>query len=482
MTTSVEHSSSPLQAPLDAKEVEHLHAICDRQSVYELKLLLKRDSLFNPKRPLIITSSDEIAATDSQTRIAKIPTKFTRLNPSLVEKTEIVLPIDHPSITIPSTFIESASGLLKGFQWISCSSYNNHHEQVQRSSKKYQSASPLIRVIESFLGHQADKDMIAELPKWELYDQFLLFQSNAFQTSSSSNKLSRLLEGDRRAEFFAAVASEFKVTHVARKGLIDRNDVSRQPRLEPLHGIFDHKLSKDGQPSSFDQVFWTSTKFPTPQGVLKYVWAPSQTMYSRGNSPEKRRIACLDNVAGSIVVDMCCGIGFFAFGYLLAGAAKVIGCEISPWAVEGLRRGAILNKIPYEIIEPGNLTTDLLDTTSSRLLIFPGRNELALPIYRNRATHVNLGLLPSSVEFLPQAVDALLPEGGWLHIHGELAVGGGPSGRLDGAQIWATQLVDHVLRLGRQSATVIGIHWIKSIGPAKEHLVVELQVGAQQSH
>ncbi|KAI9606846.1 hypothetical protein H4Q26_006385 [Puccinia striiformis f. sp. tritici PST-130] len=420
MTTSVEHSSSPLQAPLDAKEVEHLHAICDRQSVYELKLLL------NEIRSSIPTTIDN----------------NLELNPSLVEKTEIVLPIDHPSITIPSTFIESASGLLKGFQWIS--------------------------LIESFLGHQADKDMIAELPKWELYDQFLLFQSNAFQTSSSSNKLSRLLEGDRRAEFFAAVASEFKVTHVARKGLIDRNDVSRQPRLEPLHGIFDHKLSKDGQPSSFDQVFWTSTKFPTPQGVLKYVWAPSQTMYSRGNSPEKRRIACLDNVPDQ--------------SWWICAVGLVIGCEISPWAVEGLRRGAILNKIPYEIIEPGNLTTDLLDTTSSRLLIFPGRNELALPIYRNRATHVNLGLLPSSVEFLPQAVDALLPEGGWLHIHGELAVGGGPSGRLDGAQIWATQLVDHVLRLGRQSATVIGIHWIKSIGPAKEHLVVELQVGAQQSH
>jgi tRNA G37 N-methylase Trm5 len=202
-------------------------------------------------------------------------------------------------------------------------------------------------------------------------------------------------------------------------------------------------------------------------------------MYSRGNSPEKRRIAGLSNVAGSVVVDMCCGIGFFAFGYLLAGAAQVIGCEISAWAVEGLRRGAILNGVPYEIVDPKDeLAADLLGSTSARLVIFPGKNELALPIYRHRATHVNLGLLPSSVEFLPQAVDALRPEGGWLHVHGELAVGGGPSGRQLGAKLWADELVQHVLSLGRQSAKTVDIHWIKSIGPAKEHVVVELEVGS----
>ncbi|KNZ52377.1 hypothetical protein VP01_35g11 [Puccinia sorghi] len=461
-----------------AEEGERLHAICARQAVYDLKLLLKQHALFDPKRPLITTSDALHPPSPSYHNhqpSVKIPTTLTRLAPSSVSEDHgAILPINHTSFDLPQDLIHPASALVAGFQWIP----ESHHD----TSRKQQSASPLIRAVNAFFDPQTAAGLLSELPKWELYDQFALFQPNAFLSA----RFSDLLLGPRRREFFATVAAEFRVSHVARKGLIERDDVSRRPRLEPLHGEFgrsEEEFQRAGDRNKFEDVFWTGTGFPTAQGVVRYVWAPSETMYSRGNSPEKRRIAGLSNVAGSVVVDMCCGIGFFVFPYLLAGAAQVIGCEISPWAVEGLRRGAIANGVSYQILEPkaADDLTYIMTPSAARLLIFPGRNELAVPIYRHRATHVNLGLLPSSLEFLPQAVQALRPQGGWLHIHGELAVPGGPSGRLVGAQRWAAKLQQLVLRHRRQSATVVDIHWIKSIGPAKVHLVVELHVGSEQT-
>jgi len=460
-----------------SEEGERLHAICARRAVYDLKLLLKQHALFDPKCPLITTSGSLHPSSPSDHNhqpSVKIPTTLTRLAPSLADEDDgEILPINHPSFDLPEDVIHPASALVAGFQWIPAS----HHD----TSRKQQSASPLIRAVHGFFDPQTAAGLVSELPKWELYDDFVLFQPNAFLSA----RFSDLLVGPRGREFFATVAAEFRVSHVARKGLIERDDVSRRPRLEPLHGEFrrsEEELQKTDGRNKFEDVFWTSTGFPTVQGVVRYVWAPSETMYSRGNSPEKRRIAGLSNVAGTVVVDMCCGIGFFVFPYLLAGAAQVIGCEISPWAVEGLRRGAIANGVSYQILDPqaADLTC-IMTPSAARLLIFPGRNELAVPVYRHRATHVNLGLLPSSLEFLPQAVQALRPQGGWLHIHGELAVPGGPSARLSAAQRWAAMLQQLVLRHRRQSATVVDIHWIKSIGPAKVHLVVELHVGPEQT-
>ncbi|PLW25646.1 hypothetical protein PCANC_28142 [Puccinia coronata f. sp. avenae] len=450
-----------------------LHAVCARQSVYALKRLLKQHALFSGKRPLLSSPNSP-----PNHPVVMIPTTLTRQSDPDMDDPEPLLPATHPSIVLPHPFICAASHLVLGFQWI-------RDSDQSESARKCQPASPLLRVVRAVFGAQEASRVVDELPKWELYDDFLLFQCNAFQ----GPHFSRLLEGPRRGEFFGAVAAVFKVSHVARKGLIEREQVSRPPNLEPLHGEFRSKVAslEDGTARSFTDVFWTSTRFPIDHAVIHYVWAPSETMYSRGNSPEKRRIAALNNVAGAVVVDMCCGIGFFAFGYLVAGAAKVVACEISPWAVEGLRRGAVLNGVTYEVLDPDR--SDLrscqpgwLDSnTSARLVIFPGPNERALPVYRHRATHVNLGLLPSSVQFLPQAVQALRPDqDGWLHIHGELAVAGGPAGRLQGADRWANQLIDQVVRLGRQSAKLVKIHWIKSVGPAKVHLVVELQVGPQQ--
>ncbi|WAQ90832.1 hypothetical protein PtA15_13A231 [Puccinia triticina] len=453
-------ASAEATAPEPDGPEERLHAICGRESAHGLKLLLKRAALFAANRALI---HEALGAERRQTVF--IPTTATRLADPTHRPPEI-LPVDHPAIPLPPSFIAAASALLRGFQWIPLAGQPSHR-----------SASPLVRAVQAFFGAQAAERLADELPRWEQYDDLVLFPPHAFRTAGFAG-----LDAARRAAFFAAVAAEFGVSRVARKGLIERADVARHPRLEPLHGVFRHRLSPDGRPCSLADVFWTATRFPTPHGLLHYVWAPSETMYCRGNSPEKRRIAALANVAGTVVVDMCCGIGFFAFGYLLAGAARVVGCEISPWAVEGLRRGAVLNRVPYEIVDPeAELTPDLLDASPARLLIFPAENARGLPLYRHRASHVNLGLLPSSLDFLPQAVLALRPEGGWIHIHAELAVPAGPPGRQHAAEQWAQQPRQLVLRLGRQSARVVDIHWIKSIGPAREHIVVELEVGPSKT-
>lgn len=465
-----------LQTALSIDGLEQLYAVCDRQSVYQLKLILKQNLLFDSQRTVIGSDQVKDSVGCSYRSVVKIPTKLTRQFEATTEsnkppepENQGLLPASHSSIPLPLELVKSLSNLLIGFQWLRVSD--------QLNGCKQQSASPLSRAVELCFGAQTAKFLKSELPRWELYDDFLLFQQNAFHSKKISNVLGSELEKGSR--FFSVVAAAFSVSHIARKGLIDRTDVARRPQLFPLYGTFRKTSGNDTQTECFDDAFWTATRFPTPRGPLTFVWAPSETMYSRGNSSEKCRIANLSNVTNTVVVDMCCGIGFFTFGYLKAGAAQVIGCEISPWAIEGLRRGAIANGISYRMLSNTfKPSGDTQDSYSERLLIFPASNELALPIYRHRATHVNLGLLPSSVEFLPQAVEALRPEGGWLHIHGELAVGGGSLGRQRGAEDWAQQLGDQVMRMGRRPVKLINIHWVKSIGPAKEHIVVELEVGA----
>ncbi|OAV89773.1 hypothetical protein PTTG_28552 [Puccinia triticina 1-1 BBBD Race 1] len=296
-------ASAEATAPEPDGPEERLHAICGRESAHGLKLLLKRAALFAANRALI---HEALGAERRQTVF--IPTTATRLADPTHRPPEI-LPVDHPAIPLPPSFIAAASALLRGFQWIPLAGQPSHR-----------SASPLVRAVQAFFGAQAAERLADELPRWEQYDDL------------------------------------------------------------------------------------------------------------------------------------------------------------------GLRRGAVLNRVPYEIVDPeAELTPDLLDASPARLLIFPAENARGLPLYRHRASHVNLGLLPSSLDFLPQAVLALRPEGGWIHIHAELAVPAGPPGRQHAAEQWAQQPRQLVLRLGRQSARVVDIHWIKSIGPAREHIVVELEVGPSKT-
>ena len=172
-------------------------------------------------------------------------------------------------------------------------------------------------------------------------------------------------------------------------------------------------------------------------------------MFSRGNAKEKARILSLDSVRttvegsqnGCTAVDLYAGIGYFAFCYRKAGVRCVLGWELSPWSVEGLRRGAAMNGWRAKILEGAEDSVADGDCVSSKPV---NDGEGAMPDFivfrednRNAATrmralrrtippvrHVNCGLLPSSRGSWDTALRMLDPsEGGWLHLHENIAIG-----------------------------------------------------------
>lgn len=422
-------------------EVYRLHAVCLPQSVHSLKLILKHAKLYERHQP--IKSDDPLI----QIPLNLIDTSSKSLTP-------VLLPIDHPLVPpLPPTEVPLDQSSLLGYQWLP--------DPVDPPTRlKHLPASPLIRALQRYNQNRFSSESLSDFPTWEAYHDFLLFQPGAFLSKPYTDLIKTDSDKDT---FFRLISEEFHCNRIARKGYIDRTDPKRHPHIEPLYGDF-------GQ-GEFDTTFWTNTRFSTDHGHITYVWAPTQTMYCRGNAIEKRRIANLPNVMGRIVVDLFCGIGFFTFPYLLAGAQRVISCEISSWAVEGLKRGAMANNfLSYVVGSPSDFKPNQ-ESESAKLWIVPYENEKAVEIYKGKATHVNLGLLPSSIEFLPQALLALRPEGGWLHVHGEA--------RRKEETFWVIKLLDSIRSIGENRKIHLErLHRVKSMGPVLIHWVAEICVGS----
>ena len=232
----------------------------------------------------------------------------------------------------------------------------------------------------------------------------------------------------------------------AAERLISQPNVLRSPtNITPVFGDFGPALPTSHIPtaSNFKAAFWCLTK----QNAIDQSWAPRYTMFSRGNVSEKTRIyelACSHVQSGledafpsyvpeqSTAVDLYAGIGYFAFSYVKAGVAKIVCWEINPWSVEGLSRGARMNKWSAMTFRENEAVDDtILDVVKQenpRILTFRESNEHAtarmsrlrghLPPVR----HVNCGYLPSSRASWTTAVAALDPRlGGWIHAHENVA-------------------------------------------------------------
>lgn len=306
----------------------------------------------------------------------------------------------------------------------------------------------------------------------------------------------------------------------------------RRPKIIPLYGKFS---SFDGPPETveegFDEVYWAeasqtvkvnSSSSNTKDRTVHYIWAPMyvrapvveirttfrlrssqlylqrQTMYSRGNGSEKARTALFPNVQGSTIVDLYAGIGYWAFPYFAAGAERVYACEINPFSVEGLRRGATKNgKIPCQTmtLPPKDYPATPVDLPSSdtKLVILPFSNHLGLPYYDSQADHVNLGLLPDARDGLWTAVCALKPTGGRLHVHEEIREH--PSDKelaIQGRQRWGREMRSMVEALVRkrfhlpteqpgesQGQVQVELEWVEKVkGLAKDlsHVVGDILV------
>lgn len=251
--------------------------------------------------------------------------------------------------------------------------------------------------------------------------------------------------------------------------------------------------------SDFAQAFWVHT---TQHGIHQ-TWAPLYTMFSRGNITEKARVAALatEDVSSSLsrevtaAADLYAGIGYFAFSYRKAGVKPVICWELNPWSVEGLRRGARLNRWTVQVRSEDDASgaqaqTDLApgETADSDFIVFPMSNACAVTVLPHlgevgaRVRRVNLGLLPSSEKSWETAVRILLRSqheaSCWIHAHENVAVGDIKK-RTGEVEAEFQRLVDRWGGEGerKQSASVRHVERVKMYAPGVAHCVFDVYIG-----
>ena len=294
---------------------------------------------------------------------------------------------------------------------------------------------------------------------YTVYPPMLLLPHTALSDCLGDGKLSRHLP-----RLYETLHQVFKVTHIALNAPIPtsssggespisksedypvpRPNILRSPtRLTPLYGDFGVILSADHVPipSDFESAFWCTTR----QNGIFQTWAPRYTMFSRGNISEKARILDLVSSchqfgpdgtrAGFVVeqataIDLYAGIGYFAFSYAKAGVAKILCWDINPWSIEGLKRGARMNKWTATTLNRHEYDDAVLRRAVEedyKMFIFQESNEYAtthIQTIRDHIPpirHVNCGYLPSSIDSWKTAVEALDPQyGGWIHAHENIA-------------------------------------------------------------
>ncbi|KAG9256416.1 S-adenosyl-L-methionine-dependent methyltransferase [Emericellopsis atlantica] len=236
-------------------------------------------------------------------------------------------------------------------------------------------------------------------------------------------------------------ANGVKLTHLAiTEGIPLHEDddassenVLRSPiGLRMLHGDFGPATSPaEPAQADYEKALWVSTR---QNGIIQ-TWAPRWTMFSRGNVKEKARLLDFPRAENSDewAVDLYAGIGYFVFSYASLGF-RVLGWELNPWSVEGLRRGARANRWSVKIVQGQDLSLPLNAILSGdeQIIIFLEHNQKALERIQHMQQslgvakdlrHVNGGFLPTSEPVWKSALDMTHEAAEtWLHLHENVGV------------------------------------------------------------
>lgn len=265
-----------------------------------------------------------------------------------------------------------------------------------------------------------------------------------------------------------------------------------------LYGNFGPALPPEQSPGEkdFEEAFWVSTK----QNGIVQVWAPRYTMFSRGNVKEKARILDFHKhdsgdqalmrmrgvkkaeIEAAVAVDLYAGIGYFVFSYARMGMRQVVGWELNPWSVEGLRRGAVANGWDVRVVKDGEAVRGF----EERIVVFLEDNKNALERLRGmemdgrseswRVMHVNCGLLPTSELSWEMAVKIWRGDG-WLHLHENVGVDDIETRRLEIGQMVEKWLVedndDRKVRMEH-------VERVKTFAPGVWHCVFDVYIAGKE--
>lgn len=136
-----------------------------------------------------------------------------------------------------------------------------------------------------------------------------------------------------------------------------------------------------------------------------YEFNVEKVMFSSGNLTEKMRMSHMAK-SEETILDLYAGIGYFSLSFLVhANVRFIYCCEINPYSIQSLKKNMMLNKIDY-----------------NRYRILEGDNRETSKCLVNCVHRVCLGLLPSSEDGYIPAMRALNVNGGYMHIHHNIAI------------------------------------------------------------
>jgi len=345
----------------------------------------------------------------------------------------------------------------------------------------------------------------SSLPRtYTIYGTLLLFSGRSF-SDDEWRDLFQNISREAHVAFFSEIAALHKVTHIAINAPIplhttktaadenhDNENLLRSPsNLQPLLGNFG-ALCSDPAPSATDfaSAHWVTAR----QNAISQTWAPLYTMFSRGNISEKSRLLSLPSITSTVsagpscAVDLYAGIGYFTFSYAAAGVSKILAWDLNPWSIEGLHRGANANgwsNIYCGRDQTSKTWSSFCDKAASAKIVAFCESNLCAPdrikdLRKNVSLppirHVNLGLLPSSVESWPVAASVLDRTGvGWVHVHMNFA-----AEEVEQKAEWCSGQFKRVLiRTGWSEGVVVvveEIHRVKTYAPGVWHCVVDLRI------
>lgn len=328
-----------------------------------------------------------------------------------------------------------------------------------------------------FLSHGLPKqhceELVNHLPlRYTIYKPLILF-NNSNQRSFMLACWESAFKLVKKHEYFEAMLQQQfpQCTHVAVNMPIVEEDVMRRPfNIVALHGtLFDGELRATTWSAPSSQDFNNTLWCHVVQNGIHQVWAPTFTMFSRGNIKEKKRILDnYDDISGHDVVDLYAGIGYFTLSYLKRGARRVFCFELNPWSTEGLRRGVLLNRFEGKC----HIYQESNENCEERLRAFQRDHNGG---DRLQIRHINLGLLPTSVPGYPIALRVIREYSSLplttLHIHENVHV----AELQNGAFVELT--LQRLLRIDASyNYTPRHVEKIKTFAPDIWHVCLDLDV------
>ena len=367
---------------------------------------------------------------------------------------------------------------------------------IQAAIRSWLKALPE-ELVES-LGLNIERSLLDAPKRWVVYPPMALLPSGSFRVDLEQEGIGKKHKDALWKEILDGIGKkEGKgvLTHLAinsgippSKSEDERENILRTPSgLIMLYGDFGPDLPPDHPPSQQDleEAFWVSTK----QNGITQVWAPRYTMFSRGNVKEKARLLDFhgsgqalesrkvdkEELRKQVAVDLYAGIGYFVFSYVKMGMGNVVGWELNPWSIEGLRRGAVANGWTVKVVREGEEWEEGIQ----EMVVFQEDNQQAVERLKAMqmgllgiVSHVNGGLLPTSEASWKVSLEVL--EGsGWLHLHDNVGVKDVERRKEGIEEIFKGWLKE---KDDKRQAKIEHVEFVKTFAPGVWHCVFDVYI------